>query len=133
MASVMLAPRAAQASMRGMAFHELTNDVLAGFFGHNPVFATEMGEHAHDRLWPDLTEAGRQARLAWLAETGARLQAVDPGSLSRDDAIDRRILLEQLEATRFSEETLREETWSPLWYVYLFGNGLFLLLARGFA
>lgn len=119
--------------MRGMDFHELTDDVLAGYFRHNPVFATEMGEHAHDGLWPDLTEAGRQARLAWLAEASDRLQAVDPSSLSRDDAIDRRILLEQLDATRFSEETLREETWSPLSYVYLFGNGLFLLLARGFA
>jgi uncharacterized protein (DUF885 family) len=119
--------------MRGMDFHELADDVLAGFFRHNPVFATEMGEHAHDGLWPDLTESGRQARLAWLAETTARLQAVDAASLSRDDAIDHRILLEQLEATRFSEETLREETWSPLSYVYLFGNGLFLLLARGFA
>jgi uncharacterized protein (DUF885 family) len=119
--------------MRGMDFHELTDDVLAGYFRHNPVFATEMGEHAHDGLWPDLTEAGRQARLAWLAETSARVEAVDPASLSRDDAIDRRILLEQLEASRFSEETLREETWSPISYVYLFGNGLFLLLARGFA
>jgi uncharacterized protein (DUF885 family) len=119
--------------MRGMDFHELTNDVLAGYFRHNPVFATEMGEHAHDGLWPDLTEAGRQARLAWLADTSARLQALDPASLSRDDAIDRRILLEQLEASRFSEESLREETWSPISYVYLFGNGLFLLLARGFA
>ena len=119
--------------MRGMDFHELTADVLAGYFRHNPVFATEMGEHAHDGLWPDLTEAGRQVRLAWLAETSARLEAVDPASLSRDDAIDRRILLEQLEASRFSEETLREEAWSPISYVYLFGNGLFLLLARGFA
>jgi uncharacterized protein (DUF885 family) len=119
--------------MRGMDFHELTDDVLAGYFRHNPVFATEMGEHAHDGLWPDLTEAGRQSRLAWLAETSARVEAVDPASLSRDDAIDRRILLEQLEASRFSEETLREETWSPISYVYLFGNGLFLLLARGFA
>ena len=26
---------------------------------------------------------------------------------------------------RFDAETLREETWSPLWWVYLVGEGLF--------
>jgi uncharacterized protein (DUF885 family) len=116
-----------------MDFHALTDDTLAGYFRHYPVFATEMGEHAHDGLWPDLTEAGRQARLAWLAEARDRLEALDPATLSRDEAIDRRILIEQLDAARFGEESLREETWSPLSYVYLFGNGLFLLLARSFA
>ena len=54
-------------------------------------------------------------------------------SLSRDDAIDRRILLENLAAIRFFEETLDEGSWNPMTYVYLFGNGLFSLLAREFA
>jgi uncharacterized protein (DUF885 family) len=123
----------ALASMRPMEFHALTDDLLDGYFRHNPVQATEIGHHAHDGAWPDLTEAGRQARLAWLAESTARLEAVDPSDLSRDDAIDRRILLDQLAAMHFGEETLREESWNPLSYVYLLGNGLFTLLARGFA
>jgi uncharacterized protein (DUF885 family) len=116
-----------------MEFPALVADVLAGYFRHSPVQATEIGHHEGDGLWPDLTEGGRQDRLAWLAETTARLEAVDPESVSRDEAIDRRILLDQLAAMRFGEETLREETWNPLAYVYLFGNGLFTLLARGFA
>jgi uncharacterized protein (DUF885 family) len=119
--------------MRRMDFHALTDDVLAGYFRHYPVQATEMGHHAHDGVWPDLTEAGRHARLTWLAEMRARLEALDEATLSRDDAVDRRILLEQVDAMRFGEETLREDTWNPLGYVYLFGNGLFMLLARGFA
>ncbi|HEY8178511.1 MAG TPA: DUF885 domain-containing protein, partial [Candidatus Limnocylindria bacterium] len=56
-----------------------------------------------------------------------------PGALSRDDAIDRRILLENLAAIRFGEETLDEGSWNPMTYVYLFGTGLFGLLAREFA
>jgi uncharacterized protein (DUF885 family) len=116
-----------------MDFPAVVDDVLAGYFRHSPVQATEIGHHDGDGRWPDLTEAGSQDRLAWLAETTARLEGIDPAKLSRDEAIDRRILLEQLAAMRFGEETLREETWNPLAYVYLFGNGLFLLLARGFA
>jgi uncharacterized protein (DUF885 family) len=116
-----------------MDLRPLVDDLLDGLFRHNPVAATEIGDHAHDGLWPDLTEAGRQARIGWLAEMSARLEAANRAELSRDDAIDRRILLEQLAAMRWGEETLREDSWNPLTYVYLFGNGLFTLLARGFA
>jgi len=63
----------------------------------------------------------------------ARLRAVDDEGLSRDEAVDRRVLIENLEAMRFGEDVLREASWNPLVYVYLFGGGLFALLAREFA
>jgi uncharacterized protein (DUF885 family) len=92
-----------------------------------------MGEHAHDGRWPDLTDGGRTERAAWAADAIARLQAVADDGLSRDDHVDRRVLVENLEAMLFGEEVLREESWNPLGYVYLFGGGLFALLAREFA
>jgi uncharacterized protein (DUF885 family) len=116
-----------------MDFRPMVDEVLAGYFRHYPVQATEIGHHAFDGEWPDLTEAGRAARLAWATEGLARVEAVAPESLNRDDAIDRRILLENLAAIRFAEETLDEGSWNPMTYVYLFGNGLFSLLAREFA
>ncbi len=116
-----------------MEFRTIVDEVLAGYFRHYPVQATEIGHHAHDGVWPDLTDAGRAARLAWAADASAQLEAVGPDGLSRDDAIDRRILLETLAAFRFGEETLDEGSWNPMTYVYLFGNGLFSLLAREFA
>ncbi|HEX5578591.1 MAG TPA: DUF885 family protein, partial [Candidatus Limnocylindria bacterium] len=116
-----------------MDFRAIVDDVLAGYFRHYPVQATEIGHHAHDGRWPDLTDAGRAARLAWAAEASARLEAMAPDALTRDEAIDRRILLENLAAFRFGEETLDEGSWNPMTYVYLFGNGLFSLLAREFA
>ena len=39
----------------------------------------------------------------------------------------------ELEACRFYETTLRDETWDPLTWVYLLGGGIFPLLARDFA
>ena len=39
----------------------------------------------------------------------------------------------ELAAERFSDEDLQEERWNPLDWVYLLGDGLFLLLSREFA
>ena len=104
---------------------------LAETFERNPVFATAIGEHAHDSRWPDMTEAGRLERLAstdrWLAEFRAMTD------LSRDDEIDRDLLIGELEAARFADAELREEAWDPLWWVYVSGDGFFPLLAREFA
>ena len=116
-----------------MDFRAIVDEVLAGYFRHYPVTATEIGHHAYDGEWPDLSDAGRATRLAWVADASARAEAVAADALSRDDAIDRRILLENLAAIRFAEETLDEGSWNPMTYVYLFGNGLFSLLAREFA
>jgi len=116
-----------------MDFPALVEALLADYFRLHPAHATEIGEHAYDGVWPDLTDAGRAERAAWLSDAIGRLAALDPAALSRDERIDRRILLEALEATRFGEERLREATWNPLSYVYLFGGGLFALLARDFA
>jgi uncharacterized protein (DUF885 family) len=100
-------------------------------FELEPTFATAMGEHAHDDRWPDRSVAGRDARMAfttrWLAELGSMT------GLSPDEAIDRDLLVGELEAGRFDDVELREEAWNPLHWIYLIGDGLFTLLAREFA
>jgi uncharacterized protein (DUF885 family) len=116
-----------------MDFRAVVDDVLDGYFRQYPVEATEKGHHAFDGVWPDLTDAGRAARLVWLSDAIARVEALPQESLTFGQAIDRRVLLEYLAAARFNEEVLDEGAWNPLGYVYLFGNGLFHLLAREFA
>ena len=116
-----------------MHFPALVDSLLADLFRLQPVQATELGMHARDDAWPDLTEAGQREWLEWLTSALSRVEAVDGAALSRDEAIDRRILLENLAAMRFFAEELREHEWNPLTYVYLLGNGLFSLLSREFA
>ena len=116
-----------------MDFGAIVDEVLEGYFRHNPVHATEIGYHAFDGRWPDLTDAGRDAYRSWLADASAQVDAVSPDDLTRDQAIDRRILADYLAAARFNEETLDEASWNPLSYVYLVGSGLFALIAREFA
>ena len=104
---------------------------LDEYFRLHPTFATTIGEHAHDDRWPDLSAAGRAERLAfgdrWLAEFAAM------DGLTADEAIDRDLLVGELEAARFEEIDVREDAWNPLVWVYLLGDGLFTLNAREFA
>ncbi len=116
-----------------MTFASLVDELLADYFRYSPVHATELGNHDHDGAWPDLTEAGRQARLAFSRGALDRLAALDPGGLSSAEAVDRRILTTYLEADVWADAVLHEPSWNPMAYVYLCGGGLFALLAREFA
>ena len=114
-------------------FTDLFARFLDEFVDLHPTLATAIGDHRHDDRWPDMSAAGRAVRLdfvdRWLAELGALGEA----ELTRDEAIDRDLVVQELEAERFAELELREETWDPLQWVYLIGDGLFLLIARDYA
>jgi uncharacterized protein (DUF885 family) len=114
-------------------FEHVLREVLDDLFRDDPVFATQIGHHAEDHRWPDLTPTGRLKRIEMLRRHRATVEALDEEELSPDERIDRRIVLEALDATLFGEETLREATWDPLSYVYLLGTGFFALLGRDYA
>jgi len=98
-----------------------------------PIAATAIGDHRHDGRWPDVSAAGREARLAFIDRWRATFRGVDPSAMTPDEAIDRDLILSELDAMEFGETELREETWDPLVWVYLLGEGVFPLLAREFA
>jgi hypothetical protein len=77
--------------------------------------------------------AAREASLAFIDAWEAAFSDIDPATLSRDETIDRDLVLGELEAMRFGETELREDTWDPVAWVYLLGDGLFTLLSREFA
>ncbi len=103
---------------------------LDEYFALSPLEATDVGEHAHDGRWPDLTEVGRLARLDFVDRWEAELRSLDPAGLMQDDSLDRDLLLDQLAAMRFDESELRSGRWDPLGWVYLIGAGIFPLLVR---
>jgi len=116
-----------------MTFADTADRFFAGFFRHYPMHATEAGNHEHDDRWPDLTDAGRDERLAFLADAREGLEGLSADDLTRDEAIDRRVLLTQIDALRFDDEELDELRWNAVVYTYLLGGGLFSLLSREFA
>ena len=112
------------------AFDHALHKLLDDLFATQPVWATAMGFHAYDNQWPDVSEQGRNNRLAMLRHHRARLQALTENELSPAERIDRGIALEAIDAAEFEEADLRNEAWDPLSYVYMAGSGLFNLLAR---
>jgi uncharacterized protein (DUF885 family) len=115
-----------------MSFAEARDAFFADFFQLYPVNATEAGNHDHDDEWPDLTDAGRRERLAFLEGARHELEATEAAALTPDEAIDRRVLLTQIDALRFDADELDELSWNAMAYVYLFGTGLFGILSREF-
>jgi uncharacterized protein (DUF885 family) len=114
-------------------FHDRFGTFFDEYVALHPVAATTLGDHRHDDCWPDVSEAGRQERVAFVDRWLAEFTALPAGELAADDAIDRGLLVIELEAERFSETELRDETWDPLTWIYLMGEGIFTLIARDFA
>jgi uncharacterized protein (DUF885 family) len=121
--------RPAPASPFDHALRAFLDDLFAAL----PTLATSVGYHAHDDRWPDLSEAGRLARLEMFARHASALEALPDDEISMGEAIDLGIVLEALEGLRFESEVLRDEAWDPLTCVLVLGSGLHELLAREFA
>ncbi len=114
-------------------FSDVVTALLGDHFALQPVHATEIGLHEHDGRWPDMTEPGLAARLAFYDRAVQALRAHPDEELDRDERLDRDLLLGEFTSAAFSEGELREDRWDPLSWVYLLGNGLFPLLSREFA
>ena len=97
------------------AYGRALQEVLDGLFAAYPVWAGDVGFHAYDDRWPDVSEAGREAELDLLARLRGRVAALPEAELSAAQRIDRGILLEALEALTFeSRRPARAQLGSPL-------------------
>jgi uncharacterized protein (DUF885 family) len=114
-------------------FEAAVVDFLVDLFEAYPTWGTNTGYHRVDGRWPDLTEAGRHARLRIFARHRERIEGFAPDALTADESVDRSILLEEIDKVVFGEEVLRSEAWDPLEIVYLMGGGLFGVLSREYA
>jgi uncharacterized protein (DUF885 family) len=115
------------------AFGDLVATFFDEYFRLDPLSATGVGDHRFDDRWPDVTSAGRAARLAFAERWIDRLRGDAPAVLSVDEEADREVLLRTLEARRFQDTELLDERWDPLAWVYFLGAGIFPLLSREFA
>ncbi len=114
-------------------FADVVAQFLEELFELQPDIATAVGDHRFDDRWPDTSEAGRQARIAFADRWSATFDDLDPAVLDVDERIDRDLVLGELAAYRFGEAELREAAWDPMAWVYLLGMGLLPLTAREFA
>ena len=116
-----------------MDFATLVDRFIDEALALDPVSATHIGRHDFDDRWTDLSEAGRQERLAWCDRWAAELAGLPDNALTPAEAIDRDRLAMVVDDERFAAAEFRSERWSPMDWVYLLGSGLFALLSREFA
>lgn len=114
-------------------FEAVARRYVEEFRRHNPVAATQLGDHRSDAELDDMGAAGRAARLAWNQRLLAQLGSVDRASLTRANQVDAALLENQLRYAAWSEEGYRDWSWDPLVYTQLTGQALYGLLARDFA
>ena len=65
---------------------------LVEFFALHPLTATSAGMHLHDGEWPDMSPAGRAARLAFYDRWTEELEGIDeavPALMPRRERLER--------------------------------------------
>ncbi|MDQ6712259.1 MAG: DUF885 domain-containing protein [Candidatus Dormibacteraeota bacterium] len=88
--------------------------VIEGFFHFSPTYARYVGDHRFDGVVGDLSKNAIRARVAQIDQQLAAIGAVQ--GLDAGQAIDRRALVAQLEATRFELTELRLPSREPMFY-----------------
>jgi uncharacterized protein (DUF885 family) len=114
-------------------FAALGQAYLDGLGRLSPVYATQLGDHRYDADIPDMSAAGRAARLAFSRDMLARLGAVERAALTPDQQVDAALLENALRYDVWDVETLQSWAWDPQGYNDVAGSALYGLAARDFA
>ncbi|CAN98459.1 putative secreted protein [Sorangium cellulosum So ce56] len=107
-------------------FTALRDRILREWVADEPAFARSRGLHEQDGKVSDYAAAAMERRLARLERDRAALAAVDAAALSADEALDRALLLQQIDLKIFSGRDLEEWRRRPQFYGDLFGVNHYL-------
>jgi len=126
-------PAASSATAADARFADLSKRWLDGWMRLNPVSATQLGDHRFDTEIDDLSPNGRQEAIAFSTQLLADLDAMDTGTLTRENQVDASILRNQLRSDIWNLQTFQGWAWDPQVYSGLAGGAIYNLMARDFA
>ncbi len=109
---------------------KLTDDFVYGSLALSPVSATQAGYHEHqgvrlDEQLDDYSAAGIDNQRKFYSGFRARLAAIQPGSLSKEESADYSIIQHQVELAMLEIDRIQNYRHNPTVYVELIGNSLF--------
>lgn len=107
-------------------FTALRDRILREWVADEPAFARSRGLHEQDGKVTDYAAEAIERRLARLERDRAALAAVDAAALSPDEALDRALLLQQIDLKLFNGRDLEEWRRRPQFYGDLFGVNQYL-------
>jgi uncharacterized protein (DUF885 family) len=112
-------------------FEAIANGFVEQLLVLHPEQATQLGDHRYDAKTSDFSLKGVAADRALYHKTLDQLAAIPEKGLSADNAVDRRVLQNNIELNLFDIEAMDVATRDPLGYNP--ANGIYLLIAREFA
>jgi uncharacterized protein (DUF885 family) len=99
------------------AFEGTRDAFFEGYLERTPTFAASIGFHKYDGMLPDVSARGLSARGEWLRTQQAAFEAVPPGELEPENAIEREVILTQIRGDRFDLEVARWPFTNPMSYI----------------
>ncbi len=114
-------------------FARFVDDYFDAKFAFEPSSGTAAGLHQYDSRIEDRSQARISARVVELEQQRARLEALHPGRLPFDDAIDAEALMGQIRAELLDLQTLQVWRHNPMLYAGLAGGAIDGLMKRNFA
>jgi len=115
------------------AFDTFVDEYFAAESAFQPTSATANGFHEYDSKLEDLSRASFESRIEQLKQFHTRLDALRKGSLSDDAAIDAEALDGQIRGQLLDLDTLRLWEQNPMFYTFLPGGAVNVLIKRDFA
>ena len=115
------------------AYAQVVGQIFDAYYRANPTAATDLGLHQYDGQLEDYSRAAVDREVAEIGRQIASLSAIDPGTLSTDDRLDREWLLGWLEGRRLYLAEVRTWARDPDYYASGIANSAFSLIKRDYA
>lgn len=121
------------ASAQDTAFRALADRFIETLVRLEPVTATGLGDHRFDGRLSDISAGGRAAAAQEWRALLAEAEQIDAAPLSRDNQLDRLLLINDLRYRLWRIDTLQGWAWNAQGYNEEAANALYSLAARDFA
>ena len=115
------------------AFERAVDDLLAGLFRRNPTLATYLGIHDYDDRLEDLSKAAIAAEIDALKQFRAGFAAIDAGTLSVPNQLDREQVLAAIDSRLLDLEVIKPWARNPDTYSSGITQTAFVMIKRAFA
>jgi uncharacterized protein (DUF885 family) len=116
-----------------VGFERLSRQYIDAMTELNPIYGSQLGDHAHDADMPDITGMARTVDLRTMQGFLAALKTIPKDQLSRSNQVDYLLLKNALEYGIWSQEVEQQWAWNPQVYNNTASYALYGLVARDYA
>ena len=116
-----------------VAFTALASSILQAKYKRHPTGATDLGIHTYDSVMDDVSQAGIAGEAAELGAFKAKLDAIDPATLTLEKQLDRVQLARAMDAGILAVTVIRTWAKDPDFYSSGITNAADVIMKRKYA